>query len=728
MKNLIKLLLLTFLLTTNINSQNEDLSCVNGGGEHIWQGQIGGWLLPSEGTIKCLFIFAQFPDDNYQPQNSGWVKGQPISNLNSWVDNVWSSSPTTGSMTHYFNEMSFNKLKFVGQSVSVVTPHSREWYLNNHKVRKDIHTEILQQLDATMDFAQFDNWDYEGNYNHINQPDGVVDMIFIVWRNISNEFPKLPIDSVKLIQQNLDMGRYADLGFGPDIAVDNGQRVIKMGVWPNGNNPGGSGATLIDFFIENMFRFCIHEFGHYLQGDNSEHIGYGFWGLCSGWGIKSFVANAFERYRLGWINIAPTTIPNSPSQTYNSVTIPDFVTSGVAYRLVINASTNEYFFLENHQKNSYWENNQMYGTVENGIYVLRQNGPYGVNVQCIPADGRYNWTVNQLIPNPWGSGNLPVFKRLISDRNNGYHDLQFIPWTWNGVLKGPDPIHFTENKDGQPVQDVKYAGDGKDAFRLGYNEVFSPYSNPNSQNASKNSTPFGFKINSIVNGTFSTNIYVNTSTEAPPSKPTGLTVSAVNCFAQLNWEANPETDMRYLGKYKIFRASTYGTGEPTNWIYVTTINAYNGKVTVTTWTDYDVWVGGGSDRLYYRITAVDNSLQESLPSEYDWVAYDHSAQKPGHFKEATITEYKLNSNYPNPFNPSTLISYQLPSSCFVKLKVYDVIGTEVTQLVSEFKESGYYQINFNASHLSSGVYVYRLEAYNGERMIYNDSKQMLLIK
>ena len=74
--------------------------------------------------------------------------------------------------------------------------------------------------------------------------------------------------------------------------------------------------------------------------------------------------------------------------------------------------------------------------------------------------------------------------------------------------------------------DVKYTGDGKDAFRVGYNEVFSPWSNPNSYKADGTPTPFGFKINSLVNGVYSIDIFVNNSIEAPPSKPIGLNISA----------------------------------------------------------------------------------------------------------------------------------------------------------------------------------------------------------
>lgn len=399
----------------NLNAQTDAMLCAPTGTENIWSGQIGGYALPSEGTISVLFVFAQFPDDNYDTLNTTWVKGQAPTDMQGWIDQTWSSNPTQGSMTHYFNEMSFNKLKFIGKTVSVVTPQTRAWYLANNKKRGDIHTQIIQQLDQTWDFAQFDNWDFDSSYKHINQPDGIVDMVFMVWRNIASEYA-YPQDSI--VRVNLNMGRSADLGSGwPDILVDNGQRRLKMGFWPNNytKTPGGSGATLCDWFVENMFRFCIHEYGHYLQGGNDQHVGHGFWGLLSGWGIKNFVANSFERYRLGWINL--NTIQASPDQTIQNATLPDFVTSGIAYRLVSNDSTNEYFYIENHQKTSFWENNQMflrspYGNVENGIYILRQNGVGGDDtfIKCLAADGKYNWAVNQRIQSPWGSEMLPVFK------------------------------------------------------------------------------------------------------------------------------------------------------------------------------------------------------------------------------------------------------------------------------------------------------------------------------
>ncbi len=86
-------------------------------------------------------------------------------------------------------------------------------------------------------------------------------------------------------------------------------------------------------------------------------------------------------------------------------------------------------------------------------------------------------------------------------------------------------------------------------------------------------------------------------------------------------------------------------------------------------------------------------------------------------------EFALHQNYPNPFNPSTTISYQLPISSHVSLKVYDVLGNEVATLVDGTKEAGYYQTNFDASFLASGMYIYRLTA-NGNIL----TRKMQLIK
>ena len=85
--------------------------------------------------------------------------------------------------------------------------------------------------------------------------------------------------------------------------------------------------------------------------------------------------------------------------------------------------------------------------------------------------------------------------------------------------------------------------------------------------------------------------------------------------------------------------------------------------------------------------------------------------------------YLLNQNYPNPFNPTTMISWQLPESNFVILKIYDVLGNEISTLVNEEKSAGEYEIEFSAENFSSGIYYYKIVAGN-----FVDVKKMLLLK
>ena len=87
------------------------------------------------------------------------------------------------------------------------------------------------------------------------------------------------------------------------------------------------------------------------------------------------------------------------------------------------------------------------------------------------------------------------------------------------------------------------------------------------------------------------------------------------------------------------------------------------------------------------------------------------------------SSFKLGQNYPNPFNPTTSINFSIPKSGIIELKVYDMLGREVASLINEYKSAGTYIVDFNASGLSSGVYIYRLKAEN-----FIESKKMTLLK
>jgi LruC domain-containing protein/uncharacterized repeat protein (TIGR01451 family) len=90
---------------------------------------------------------------------------------------------------------------------------------------------------------------------------------------------------------------------------------------------------------------------------------------------------------------------------------------------------------------------------------------------------------------------------------------------------------------------------------------------------------------------------------------------------------------------------------------------------------------------------------------------------------STADKYALNQNYPNPFNPTTKISFSLPKGEFVTVKIFDMLGKEVAQLVNGELKAGNYEYQFNGSSLASGIYFYRINTAN-----FTDTKRMTLVK
>jgi hypothetical protein len=101
------------------------------------------------------------------------------------------------------------------------------------------------------------------------------------------------------------------------------------------------------------------------------------------------------------------------------------------------------------------------------------------------------------------------------------------------------------------------------------------------------------------------------------------------------------------------------------------------------------------------------------------------------FGYAGPKEFKLEQNFPNPFNPITTIQYQIPASpksspkerTSVTLRIYDILGSEVATLINDEQEAGYYEVNWDASNLASGVYIYRLQTGS-----FVSVKKMMLLR
>jgi N-formylglutamate amidohydrolase len=121
------------------------------------------------------------------------------------------------------------------------------------------------------------------------------------------------------------------------------------------------------------------------------------------------------------------------------------------------------------------------------------------------------------------------------------------------------------------------------------------------------------------------------------------------------------------------------------------------------------------------------NARRSFAEAFAEVVKDYTSQNlfvTAVFDQSTVpVQSALLQNYPNPFNPRTAISFQLTAVSFVKLKVFDGLGREVATLVDEQKPAGSHTVIWNAQHLPSGMYMYRIVAGS-----YSDSKKMLLVK
>ncbi|OGC02984.1 hypothetical protein A2V82_02690 [candidate division KSB1 bacterium RBG_16_48_16] len=92
--------------------------------------------------------------------------------------------------------------------------------------------------------------------------------------------------------------------------------------------------------------------------------------------------------------------------------------------------------------------------------------------------------------------------------------------------------------------------------------------------------------------------------------------------------------------------------------------------------------------------------------------------------EKTVQQFILNQNYPNPFNPATKISYSIPKASFVTLKIFDLLGREISTLVNEFQRADTYNVNFDASDIANGIYIYQLKINNE----FIKTKRMVLLR
>jgi photosystem II stability/assembly factor-like uncharacterized protein len=175
------------------------------------------------------------------------------------------------------------------------------------------------------------------------------------------------------------------------------------------------------------------------------------------------------------------------------------------------------------------------------------------------------------------------------------------------------------------------------------------------------------------------------------------------------WTAKPLPDNSYYPQISFV--------DMNNIVYVNRDGIFHTSDAGATWTPQKI----GTRNYLYGVSKVGNGwivvgdYGTILKSSFGVVSVDRKNEIP--------TVFSLKQNYPNPFNPGTKIIYSIPKQSFVSLKIYDILGKEVIALINEEQPLGTYEVDFDASNFSAGVYFYKLQAGN-----FVQTKKMMLLK
>ncbi|OGU63476.1 MAG: hypothetical protein A2W30_03815 [Ignavibacteria bacterium RBG_16_36_9] len=198
---------------------------------------------------------------------------------------------------------------------------------------------------------------------------------------------------------------------------------------------------------------------------------------------------------------------------------------------------------------------------------------------------------------------------------------------------------------------------------------------------------------------------IGVGTEIPNPLPVELSsfsASIIGSTVKLNWRT--ETEVSNFG-FEILRSAQ---NDKLGWTKIGFVQGNGNSNSPKYYSFTDEKVNGG--KYSYRLKQIDTDGQ----FEYSKVI-EINLDAP--------MKYELSQNYPNPFNPVTTIQFSMPEAGEVKLTVYNILGEQVAVLVNENKEAGVHTINFNASELNSGIYIYKISAGN-----FSDVKKLMVIK
>lgn len=505
----------------------------------------------------------------------------------------------------------------------------------------------------------------------------------------------------------------------------------------------GSGA-IVERFIKTDLGPAAHELAQHYSYGAVHHDGLG-WNNINGGGI----ASADDRERLGW-NIQSANIYTPTSNA--TITLRDYITTGDYIKISRSGHT---LFLENRARKNFYSSLDFRGwkwtnddptfphQADSSLFVYKKFSSFVFSTEH--AMGRWNWdkcggTHYKVKRTPFynefvrtspsaisGERVMDLNKKLVKDLN------------CNTVIN-----QYTQT----PVYKLSYVGKDGDSntfFDIGYNQVYSPWSNPRVTVANQNDSFAVEIIGKDQNGDLEVKVYFTNITDVHPSKPLHVVGSTEplnpmipnDFYPRIDWEANIEPDLSY---YNVYRGYVSVPGqEPSSYSYIgsTEDNYYVDNSLVLYYGQ-----GGSGICTYqyhcyaYKVTAVDDKSQESVMSERDtvWGYTDPCAPETMPYPTTNLTEepesFSLSQNFPNPFNPITNISFAIKEEGNVSLKIFDITGKEVAVLVNEFKAPGYYGVQFDSGKygFSSGIYYYVLTQTSNGKLMNRSVRKMLLLK
>ena len=212
--------------------------------------------------------------------------------------------------------------------------------------------------------------------------------------------------------------------------------------------------------------------------------------------------------------------------------------------------------------------------------------------------------------------------------------------------------------------------------------------------------PYFLKMSKTALGTVAT---LAELTEIVPVELIAFHASIRNSEVQLLWSTASELNNQ---GFEIERS----INDPDDFVTIGFIDGKGSSTEINYYSFTDRPQVSGVNQLHYRLKQIDFDGTFSYGNIVN-INYDVPA------------EFVLSQNFPNPFNPSTRISYFVPTESFVSIKVYDFLGRELKTLVNDFKATGSYEIEFDASNIPTGTYFYTMIADN-----YSSTKKMIILK